>query len=161
MLRKIFIGYALLGLLAACGEVRPLWKGTSELKNHTVYFSEPSEYLMDLTHLEQEIEASLELTVTYYAGTSHTTLPLILIFEDSSHVIREYTTNIRLKEGGEWLGFPSEDGTSYTLSEVAIPEIALKPETYVLRIYANDEEAEKVEGILSLTARVFEVEVEE
>ena len=145
-------------LSAGCGEIRPIWKGTAKLEGYTMYFSEPCEYTVDLTRYTTPLQTRLELVVTYYVGTTRTSLPLFIVLEDSQHDLQEYATTVVLKENGTWLGDPEENEIDYSLTHTAVPALELKPDTYRLRIYANDEEAEKVTGVVQITARLFELE---
>ncbi|MEM7659377.1 MAG: hypothetical protein AAF399_24875 [Bacteroidota bacterium] len=147
-------------ILVSCGEIRPLWKGTSKLEGFTMYYSEPCEYLMDLSHLPGPVEAFLELEITYYVGTNRTNVPLFLVLENKQHDLKEHTTNVILKADGEWVGIPAENEIDYSLSHIAIPYLRLQPDEYVLRVYANDDDAERLYGIVEIAARLFETQAE-
>jgi hypothetical protein len=122
-----------------------------------MYYSEPCEYKVDLSNrISGPLQAMLELEITYYVGTNRTNLPLFVVLEDEQHKLQEYTTTIVLKAEGEWLGIPAENEIDYTLTHIAIPKIELQPKTYTLRIYANDEEAERLSGIVEIAARFYE-----
>jgi hypothetical protein len=141
----------------SCGELRPLWKGEFPLENYTLYYSEPIEFSIPLQdYLTQPVTAMLELEVVYYVGITRTSLPLFIALEDKNHEVKEYSANIVLKEDGEWLGVPRDNEIDVSLTYPIVDGLELKPEPYTLKIYSNDTEAEKVYGVVSVTARLYE-----
>lgn len=147
-----------LTLVWGCGEIRPLWKGEVKLENYELFYSEPCEFEVDIRNLQGETRVMLELAITYYVGITRNNLPLFIVFEDQEHNVNEFTTNVVLKEEGEWLGFPEENEIDYTLTHIAIPEFLVKPGLHTLKFYANDDSEEKVYGVVNIEARLFEVE---
>lgn len=146
-----------------CGDIRPVWKGEKNLreKGFTLYFSEPCEFSIDLNDLNAPLNARLELAITYYVKISRTSLPLYLVLEDENHVRREFFTNVLIKDDGEWLGFPDEEGIDFTITHMAINELRLEKGKYSLKIYSDDQDFEQIEGIVKVAARLFEVGEEE
>ncbi|RMG66502.1 MAG: hypothetical protein D6722_14910 [Bacteroidetes bacterium] len=157
LLGRAYSTLLLLSLLswAGCGDVRPIWKGTVSLEGYTMYFSEPCEYQVDLTRYSDTLAADLELVITYYVGTTRQDLPLFIVLENSRHDLQEYAIHIPLKENGQWLGQPEENEIDYYLTHLAVSDLRLAPDTYTMRIYANDDKTEKVYGVVSITARLF------
>ena len=130
------------------------------MENYEMYYSEPIEFDMDLTNMPSEVDAMLEFVVTYYVGITRNNLPLFIVIQDDQQNISEYTTNIVMKDEGEWLGMPEKNEIDYTLTHIAIPDIRLRPQVYKVKLYANDDDAEKVYGIVKIEARFFERDVE-
>ena len=61
-----------------------------------------------------------------------------------------------LKQDGQWRGAPQENEVDYTFTQVAIPQLTLEPDhSYTLKVYANDDELEKIYGIVRLVARLY------
>ncbi|MEZ4775517.1 MAG: hypothetical protein R3D00_20195 [Bacteroidia bacterium] len=147
-------------LSLGCGEIRPVWKGEVKLANYELFYSEPCEFNVVVPPVQDSINGMLELVITYYVGITRNNLPLFIVLEDQQHNVREFTTNVILKEEGEWLGMPEENEIDYTLTHIAIPELELRAGNYTLRLYANDDSEEKVYGVVNIEARIFEVEPE-
>lgn len=147
-------------LSLGCGEIRPVWKGEVKLANYELFYSEPCEFNVVVPAAQDSINGMLELVITYYVGITRNNLPLFIVLEDQNHSVKEFTTNVILKEEGEWLGMPEENEIDYTLTHIAIPEMKLSAGTYTLRLYANDDSEEKVYGVVNIEARIFEVEPE-
>ncbi|MDX2247245.1 MAG: hypothetical protein SF052_10735 [Bacteroidia bacterium] len=161
--KRFFSRFPLIFLLLlslGCGEIRPVWKGEIKLANYELFYSEPCEFQVNVPQIKDSLNVMLELVVTYYVGITRNNLPLFIVLEDQQHNVTEFTTNVVLKEEGEWLGMPEENEIDYTLTHVAIPEFNLNPGSYVLRLYANDDSEEKVYGVVNIEARIFEVEAE-
>ncbi|MEL6626045.1 MAG: hypothetical protein AAFQ83_11535 [Bacteroidota bacterium] len=162
--RTYLVGIVLLGLIGtSCGDIRPLWKGEKKLSDqgYALYRIEPCEFEIEIKTAQQEVDVMLELAITYYLNIARTQIPLFLILEDESHNITEYATNITIREEGELLGYPDENEVDYTISQIAIPELTLTPGFYNLKIYSNDRYSEKVDGLVKIVARVFEITPEE
>lgn len=157
----LFLSCLIVGTSIGCGDIRPLWKGSIELKDYTMYYSEPCEYQVNLKHIGRPTPAMLELVITYYVGTTRNSLPLFVVLEDQNHKLSEFTTLVVLKAEGEWMGIPEENEIDYTLTHIAIPELILNPEEYTLRIYANDEEIESLYGVVNISARFYETPTRE
>ena len=145
-------------IFSSCGDIRPLWKGEKKLDNYELYYSEPCEFKVNLGMLQKEVNGMLELVITYYVGITRNNLPLFIVLEDEEHNVSEYTTNVLLKDEGEWMGLPEKNEIDYTLTHIAIPEIKIKPGNYTMKFYANDDKEEKVYGIVKITARFYERE---
>jgi len=150
----------ILFIFMACGEVSPIWKGEEALseEGYTLYFSEPCEFEIDLRSLEGPLDTRLELSITYYVKIARTSLPLTLDFEDLDHNRREFNTEVLIKDEGEWLGRPVEDGVDYTITHTAIERLPMNNTLYSLKIYSNDEDFEPIEGIVKVSARLYELE---
>ncbi|MEZ4830232.1 MAG: hypothetical protein R3C61_28695 [Bacteroidia bacterium] len=161
MTRRFYLPFFFLILISlGCGEIRPVWKGEVKLENYELFYSEPCEFKVQIPPMQDTINGMLELVVTYYVGITRNNLPLFIVLEDQNHNVREFTTNVVLKEEGEWLGMPEENEIDYTLTHIAIPEVLLTSGGYTLRLYANDDSEEKVYGVVNIEARIFEVEPE-
>lgn len=143
-------------LLAGCSEIRPVWKGSVKLDHYTLYYAEPLEFSIDVKELWAEKPLMLELALTYYVGMNRTNLPLFLVIEDPTHNLKEETVQIVLQESGEWLGYPEENEIDYTITQIAMEELQLKPGLHTLRVYANDEDEEKIYGLVQVEVRLFE-----
>ena len=127
------------------------------MENYTLYYSEPIEFEVPLEdYLTQPVTAMLELEVVYYVGITRSSLPLFIALEDENHVVQEYSANIVLKEEGEWLGVPRDNEIDVSLTYPVVTGLELRPETYTLKIYSDDTEAEKVYGVVAVTARLYE-----
>lgn len=153
----ILFGGLLLLLMHSCGDISPVWKGAAKLDTLTLYFSEPLEFDIRFNHPEPELETMLELAITYDQGINLGSLPLFLTIEDEeTHTVREFSIEVPLREEGQWLGYPEENGVDMTVSYIAIQELTLKSDqTYQLKIFANDEESEKIYGIIEVVARLY------
>lgn len=146
--------------MLGCGDIIPLWRGELSLNDYTLYYSDyPSEFEMDLSEVQgQEVHARLELVIRYYVGIGRSDLPLFIIIEDEENNISEFTTNVPLKSGDQWLGIPAENEIDYLITHDAIPSLKLKPSKYKLKIYANDDNEEKIYGVVRIEARLYELE---
>lgn len=152
----------MVGLLGGCGDVRPVWKGSMNMKKQgfTLHYSEdPIEFSLSIKPEQEEMELMLEMVVSYYTGISRNGLPLFLVLEDEEHNVFEYNTEVMLKEDGQWMGIPQQNEIDYSLTHIAIPELRLKAGNYTLRIYANDEAQESVYGVVNVEVRLYEREV--
>lgn len=145
-------------LQTSCGGITPLWKGSHQLRNYTIYYSEPVEFQLDFNHTDKEFHARIELVLTYYQGITRTDLPLFLIFEDASHKVTEYSARVSIKENGRWQGVLQDNEIDYTLTYDAVSDAVLQPGKQTLKIYANDEEAEKIVGVVRIEVRIYEIE---
>ncbi len=150
----------LLILIAGCEDIRPIWKGERALKSqgYSLYFSEPCEFKMNLDFPQESLLVLMELVISYDQKIARSSIPLFLVLEDEDHQVSEFTTTVVIKKEGEWLGMPEENGLDYTISHVAIEEFLVKKGRYSLKIYANDQQSEKVSGIVRLAARLYEQE---
>lgn len=156
----IFISFPILFILQSCGDIIPVWRQEKTINDYTLYYTdEPKEFQVDLTNEpEAKLDLRLELVVRYYIGIGRNELPLFIIIEDEENNISEFTTSIPLKSGEQWLGVPAENEIDYTITHEAIPSLSLKPTTYSMKIYANDEKAEKIYGVVRLEARMYKLE---
>ncbi|MEL6251292.1 MAG: hypothetical protein AAFR87_04705 [Bacteroidota bacterium] len=159
--QKAFITIVTITLLflSGCSDITPIWKGDYKLQNFTLYTNEPCQYEVEVGPEFGELDAKLELTITYYNKISRNDLPLSIFLEqDSTHEIQEFTAVIPLKEEGDWLGTPIE-GKEYDLilSHDAVEKIKLAPGRYTLRIFANDIEVSsgEIEGVMQIDARLY------
>ncbi len=151
----------LFGLLQGCGDIRPVWKGSMNMKKqgYTLHYSEdPVEFSLQIKDEQDDVDLMLEMVISYYVGISRDALPLFLVIEDSAHNVFEYNTEVILKEDGEWMGVPQQNEIDYSLTHIAIPELRLKAGKYTLRIYANDEAQESVYGVVNVEVRLYERE---
>jgi hypothetical protein len=149
----------LLGTSLGCGDIVPVWSGEAALQEQTLYFTEnPLEFPVDIDVKDSLVNLRLELQVTYYQGIGRESLPLFLILEDKDHNIIEHTTDILLKVENEWLGIQEKNEIDYSITHNAIPDISLLPGKYSLKIYANDEKAEKIYGVVRIIARFYRYE---
>jgi|GEM_PF-3556730 len=160
-MRKLsyFIIYALsvATLLTGCGDIVPVWVGEIILEDHTLYYTDlPRELDMVLESEEALMDLRLELEVTYYAGMKRSQLPIFIAIEDGQNPAKIQSTKIKLKENGEWIGERHENEIDYILTHEAISSIKLKPGKYKMKIYANDEEAEKIVGVIKIIARMYQ-----
>ncbi|MFK7925929.1 MAG: hypothetical protein AB8H47_28530 [Bacteroidia bacterium] len=145
-------------VLTACGDIKPVWKGgmNMEKQGYTLHYSEdPVEFNFDLKGTDSNQELMLELVISYYVGISRSDLPLFIVLENENHDLFEYTSEVLLKEDDTWLGIPQQNEIDYSLTHIAIPELRLKPDTYTLRIYANDEAQESIYGVVNIEARLY------
>jgi hypothetical protein len=155
----LYAGLAVLGTSLGCGDIVPVWSGEATLKGQTLHFTEgPLEFPVDIEVKDSIVNLRLELQVTYYQGIGRDNLPLFLILEDKDHNIIENTTDIQLKAENEWLGIQEKNEIDYTITHNAIPDISLAPGKYSLKIYANDEKAEKIYGVVRIVARFYRYE---
>ncbi|RMG27249.1 MAG: hypothetical protein D6730_07620 [Bacteroidetes bacterium] len=147
-------------LLAGCGDMIPIWRGEVTLDDYTIYHSVyPVEFEVDLSREQgAELNTRLELVIRYYVGIGRQNLPLFILIEDEENNIREFTVDIPLKSGEQWLGVPAENEIDYVLTHTAIPSLRLKPGKYTLKMYANDELDEKIYGVVKIEARLFLLE---
>ena len=151
----------LVAILNGCGDLRPVWKDTMNMKKqgYTLHYSEdPVEFSLKIGSEQAQQSLMLELVVSYYTGISRNGLPLFLVLEDADHNVYEYTTEIILKEDGEWMGVPQQNEIDYSLTHIAIPELELNSGQYTLRIYANDEAQESIYGVVNVEARLYQRE---
>lgn len=149
----------ILGSGTGCSDIVPVWSGTATLEEQTLHFTEdPLEFNVVIDEPDSLVNLRLELQVTYYQGIGRGNLPLFLILEDAQHNIIENTTDILLKSEDEWLGIQEKNEIDYTITHNAIPDISLLPGTYSLKIYANDEQAEKIFGVVRMVARFYRFE---
>jgi len=143
-------------VLGGCADIRPLWKGVQSLESLTMYFSEPVEFRIETPPGEDPLIAMLELAITYDQGINRSDLPLFLTLEAPDHQVQEFNTTIPLKREGEWLGIPEENEVDYTITHVAASHLKLAPDaTYELKLYANDEEKEKIYGVIRVVVRLY------
>ncbi|WNJ18927.1 hypothetical protein [Pontibacter sp. G13] len=145
-------------LFQGCGDIGPVWKEDKQPEQFTLSFSEPVEFTISLPPGQPDVQAYLEFSLTYYTGIARNTLPLFMVLEDNDlHQIKEFTTQIPLKENGQWKGLMHENEIDYYLTHVAIPSLTIEAgKTYSLKVYADDEKDEKIYGIVSMTGRLFE-----
>ncbi|MEO1450237.1 MAG: hypothetical protein AAFV07_11965 [Bacteroidota bacterium] len=148
--------FLVLLLGGGCAEIRPVWKGSVKLDHYTLYYAEPLEFTIDVKELWAEKPLMLELALTYYVGMTRTNLPLFLVIEDPEHNLKEETVQIVLQESGEWLGYPEENEIDYTITHIAMKGLKLKSGQHTFRIYANDDDEEKIYGLVRVEARLFE-----
>ncbi|MEL7531420.1 MAG: hypothetical protein AAFN10_08945 [Bacteroidota bacterium] len=149
-------------VMSACGDIKPVWKGdmNMEKQGYTLHYSEdPVEFQLDLKASESDLDLMLELMISYYVGISRSELPLFIVLENENHDLFEYTSEVILKEDDTWLGIPQQNEIDYSLTHIAIPELRLKPGTYTLRIYANDEAQESIYGVVNIEARLYMREI--
>jgi len=149
-------------VLSSCGDIKPVWKGdmNMEKQGYTLHYSEdPVEFEFDLKGGEADLDLMLELMISYYVGISRSELPLFIVLENENHDLFEYTSEIILKDDDTWLGIPQQNEIDYSLTHIAIPELRLKPDTYTLRIYANDEAQESIYGVVNIEARLYMREI--
>lgn len=158
---RLLICLGVFACLTSCGDIRPLWKGEKALKSqgYSLYFSEPCEFKMKLDFPQESMMVLMELVISYDQKIARNTIPLFLVLEDDAHEVSEFTASVTIKEQGEWLGMPEENGLDYTISHVAIEEFVVRPGEYSLKIYANDQQEEKVSGIVKIAARLYEREL--
>lgn len=155
-LLHITIGAVCLCILMGCGDIRPLWKGEAKLESLTLYFSEPIEFTVEFPDPDPPTTTMLEIAITYDQGINRTNLPLFLTLEDPSHQVQEFSTDIVLKEEGEWLGIPEENEIDYTVTHIAVKGLLLESDSqYQLKIFADDDNKEKIYGIIRLAVRLY------
>lgn len=158
-LSVVFVTLFILLLSHGCGGITPVWKGEAKLDTLTLFFSEPVEFEIKFTHPEEELPTRLELSITYDPGINRERLPLYLTIEDNeNHQVQEFDNSVTLKENGQWLGEKEENQVDYTLTYDAIDELTIKPsQTYEMKIFSNDEESEKIYGIIKVVARLYPI----
>lgn len=156
---RFFLLSLLLIIGVACNDIIPVWVGEVTLNDYTLYYSDyPREFEIDLSGDESLVPMRLELTLTYYVGIGRTDLPLYLILEDENHEVREFHTTLNLKADNQWQGSAQDNEIDYTITHEAISELQLDPQKYKLKIYANDDEIDKIYGIVKLAARLYELD---
>ena len=146
-------------MVQGCGDIRPLWQGNMSMKDQgfTLHYSEdPVEFSLKINSEKEEVDLMLELVINYYVGIARNDLPLFIVLEDAEHNVFEYSSEVILKEDGEWMGAPTQNEIDYSLTHIAIPELQLKNGDYTLRIYANDEAQASIYGVVSVEARLYE-----
>ncbi len=162
---KTLFPYVLIGIislaLTSCGDIIPLWVGEAELNDYTLYYTDkPLEFNINIDPLNQDtLRTRLELEITYYTEIGRTDIPIFLVLEDSKNNVSEYNTNITIKADGEWLGYPRNNEMDYTITHNAIDDLEINGGQYLLRVYANDEDQEKIYGIINVVARLYEKEI--
>ncbi len=157
---KRVLGLYLLFLVlqTACGDIVPIWVGQQDLSDYTIYTAEnPCEFSMVVDPIGEQLKLRLELEITYDIGISRSSLPirLVILNKDKSKTLFSKETIVQLKAEGEWLGIPEENEIDYTIAHNAIPSLTIAPGTYVLEVYANDQDQAKIYGIVSITARLY------
>ena len=165
----IFWAVSFLIGISACSEIVPVWVGTLDLtKDYTLYRTDlPREFEIQFDHPQPEVDVKLELELTYdISGIGRKDLPLILFLERKDSIETSlpqgFPVKIPLKENSKWLGSPGANEVDYLVTYPVIPSLLLKSgATYSLKIYANDEQTEKIYGIVRLSARLYENQVPE
>jgi len=156
-LSMILLGSIFL-LASGCGDLAPLWSQESKLESLTLYFSDPLEFTVDFNSPEPEVSCMLEMAITYDVGINRRMLPLYITLENPEEAqrVQEFYTEIQLREAEEWLGIPEDNGVDYTLTHIAAQKLKLKPDTpYTLKIFANDDDSEKIYGVVKVSARLY------
>jgi len=144
----------------SCGDIVPTWVGEQSLEDYTLRkSSQPCVFPMIIDPIGDMLDLRMEMEITYDVGIGRNNLPLRLLIIDPAkdRIIKEVETTVTLKAGGEWLGIPKENEIDYTITHNAIPHLKIKPGNYLLQVYANDRKQEKIYGIVSITARLYEV----
>lgn len=144
--------------LTGCGDLVPVWVGTAKLDDYTLYHNDtPCTFVVDVPNTPEARQTlSLELEVTYYAsGIGRSDLPLYIAIENERKEVQEFKTNVLLNVDGNWLGTLEENDVDYTLSHVAIPALRLPPGKYSMKLFTADPKADKVVGVIKVTARLF------
>ena len=143
---------------SGCGEIVPVWVGESQLADYTLYYTEPVDFLVEVDPIEATMDLRLELEITYYQGIGRNTLPLFIVIQDKDREkeVREFTVDVPLRTGDEWLGIPSTNEIDYVLTHNAINHLSFQQGLHTLKIFTNDEEEEKIYGIVKIVARLFE-----
>lgn len=159
LLLSIFLGLIVFGISSGCGDIVPVWSGEFKPDDQTLHFTEkPIEFEVIIDEEDSVVNLRLELQVTYYQGIGRENLPLFLILEDPDHNVHEYQADILLRAENEWLGIQEKNEIDYTISHNAIPDISLSPGKYSLKLFADDEKAEKIFGVLRIVARFYRYE---
>lgn len=150
-------------LLSGCGGITPIW--TQELKltgDHTLYFAHtPREFQLEVppAHDSAASVLRLELEITYQVNAvGRNDLPIELIIEKGGAPPMSYEVHVPLRTDGKWLGVPRRYDEDYALTYPVIPSFRLGPGSYSLKIYANDDQKEKIYGITRLVARLYELD---
>ena len=144
-------------LAGGCADIRPIWVGQAELDTLTLYFSEPVEFQIRFSHPEPEVNTALEFALTYDQSINQSSIPLFMTLEDrETHRVTEYKADLLIKQDGQWLGYPVGNEVDYTVNQIVLKDLSLKPgQNYTLKIFANDEEEEEIYGIIRLGARLY------
>ena len=141
-----------------CGDIVPVWVGESNLEDFTLYYTEPVDFEVNVDRLAASLDLRLELEITYYQGIGRNTLPLFIVIQDKEREkdVREFTVDVQLRSGDEWLGIPSSNEIDYVLTHNAIESLDLQQGLHTMKIFTNDEEEEKIYGIVKIIARLYE-----
>lgn len=152
----------------ACSEIVPVWTDALDLtKDYTLYRTDlPREFEIQFDHPQPELDVRLELELTYdISGIGRKDLPLILFLERKDSLETSFPQGfpikIPLKEDSKWLGQAGTNEVDYVITYIVIESLLLKSgAAYSLKIYANDEQTEKIYGVVRLAARLYENQLE-
>lgn len=150
-----------LWLVMSCTRLTPTWSDTVSIPSETMYYRKPLAFNTVTIAGEDPKKAQnyyLELDVTYYTQISRDSLPIDIYFEkvnNAEDFPHEFKCKIPLRINGEWQGKMEDYETDYTLTSIVIPQFALMPGKYIMKIYAADEKTEKIYGVVKVGARMF------